>query len=74
MNGEVQAIPAPLLVDMAGAARDMVAQLVEVASDPPLRFFAAELMRQVDVDWSLHGGKDEAPGVAFQSPPRFYGQ
>jgi hypothetical protein len=74
VDGEVKPVAAPLLVDMACAARDMVAELVEIARDPPPRFLAAQLMRQVDVDRSLHGLKDEAPGVAFQSPAGFYGK
>ena len=71
VHGEVQPVPAPLLVDMTRAARDMVPQLVEVSSDPAPRFLAAQLVRQVDVDWPLHGRKDEVDGVAFQSPSRF---
>ena len=55
VDGEVQSVAAPLLIDMGCAAGDMIAELVKIAGDPAPGFFAAEFMRQVDVDWSLHG-------------------
>ena len=55
----------PIGVDMARAARDMVRELVDVVGDPPVRLVAAELVRKVDVDWSLHGCKDAAMRRCF---------
>lgn len=54
MDGEVQPVAAPLLLDVTCAARDMIAQLVKIARDPPARFLATQLVWQIDVDWSLH--------------------
>jgi len=55
VDGEVQAVAAPSFVNVGRATRNMIAKLVEIASDAAPSFFAAELMRQVDVDRSLHG-------------------
>ena len=66
--------PAHRSIDMACPARNMIPELVDIAGDPAASLVAAKLVRQVDVDWSLHGWKDEAVAVAFQSPAGFDGQ
>ena len=55
MDGQIQPVATPLLVDVAGTSRNMIPELVEIAGDPPSCFLSTKLMRQVDVDWSLHG-------------------
>ena len=54
MDRKVQPIPAPSFVDMTGSARNMVAKLVKISGDPAPRFLAAQFVRKVDVDRSLH--------------------
>ena len=67
MNLEVQPVARPMFLDVACPARDVVAQLVEVACNSPPGLFSAKLVRQVDINWPLHGTQDEVPAVAFQS-------
>ena len=51
---EGQPVSGPAAVHMAGPARDMIPELVDIVRDPAPRFIAAQLMRQIDVDWPLH--------------------
>ncbi len=67
MNLEVEPVARPAFFDVTGPTRDMVAQLVEIAGNAPPGLFTAKLVRQVDVNWPLHGTQDEVPAVAFQS-------
>ena len=63
--------PDPRRIDPAGAAGDVVFELVDIAGDAPSRLLSAKLVGKVDVDWALHGWKDEAAGVAFQPARAF---
>jgi hypothetical protein len=69
MNLQVERVALPRGIDAAGAARNVVFQLVDIAGDAPTRLLSAKLVREVDVDGALHGRKDEADGVAFQPAP-----
>jgi hypothetical protein len=73
-NVERQPIPRPMGIDVACAAWNMLLELVHIGRNAPARLLAAQLVRQVNVDRSLHERKDEAVVVAFQSPARFDGK
>jgi hypothetical protein len=47
---------------------------VDIGRDPPPGLVAAELMRNINVDRSFHGWKDEAVVVAIQQRRLFDGE
>jgi hypothetical protein len=52
---------------MAGAARDMILKLVDVGREPPSSLFAAQLVREVDVDRSLHRAEMRSFSLLFNA-------
>ena len=62
--------PAQVESTSAGAARDMVLELVDIAGDAAPRLVAAELVREVDVDRALHGRKDGRAALLFNRAQR----
>ena len=74
MDVERKPVARPVCIDVARPARDMIAQLVDIGRNTPPGLVAAELVRNVNVDRSFHGWKDEAVVVAFQRRWLFDGE